>query len=125
MTVLDTSALIDSLTGARRSAPLLHRLIAEGERIILPALVLFEWLRGPRTKDELAIQEALFPSESSVAFTAQDAELSARIYRALPRPRGREIDIAIAACAINRGAAMWTLNEEDFKDIPGLQLRLP
>lgn len=90
--------------------------------MILPSLVLFEWLRGPRTKDEIAIQEALFSNEASVPFTSQDAELSARVYRALRRPRGREIDIAIAACAINRGAAIWTLNEADFKDIPGLQL---
>jgi predicted nucleic acid-binding protein len=28
----------------------------------------------------------------------------------------------IAACAIVRGAALWTLNPRDFDDIPGLKL---
>ena len=30
--------------------------------------------------------------------------------------------VAIAACAIEHGAALWTLNPEDFQDIPGLTL---
>ena len=34
----------------------------------------------------------------------------------------REIDIAIAACAIRHEAALWTLNTADFADIPGLRL---
>src|SRR5256885_118962 len=33
-----------------------------------------------------------------------------------------EADIAIADCAIVHGAALWTLNREDFKDIPDLRL---
>jgi predicted nucleic acid-binding protein len=31
------------------------------------------------------------------------------------------MDIAIAACAINYNAALWTLNLPDFTGIPGLQ----
>ena len=38
------------------------------------------------------------------------------------RARSREMDLAIAACAITQDAALWTLNEEDFRDIPGLKL---
>ena len=38
------------------------------------------------------------------------------------RPRGREIDIAIAACAIAHDAQLWTVNADDFKDIPNLKL---
>jgi len=38
------------------------------------------------------------------------------------RARGREIDIAVAACAIANGAAIWTLNPADFRDIPGLHV---
>ena len=34
----------------------------------------------------------------------------------------QEMDLAIAACAIVREAALWTLNPGDFKDIPGLRL---
>jgi predicted nucleic acid-binding protein len=120
--VLDTSVLIDSLTGPKRSAPALRRAIERGERLQLPALVLCEWLRGPRLPEEVAAQEALFPSESAVPFGSQEAALSAKLYRTLRRPRGREIDLAIAACAISRQAELWTLNGTDFADIPDLRL---
>jgi hypothetical protein len=30
--------------------------------------------------------------------------------------------LAIAACAPEHGAKLWTLNEKDFEDIPGLGL---
>jgi len=51
-----------------------------------------------------------------------EAALAADLYRRLKRPRQREIAIAIAACAIAWNAAFWTLNPEDFTDIPGLEL---
>ena len=51
--------------------------------------------------------------------------MSAKLYRSLRRARGREIDLAIASCAIVRDAALWTLNMRDFRAIPGLRLVLP
>jgi predicted nucleic acid-binding protein len=122
---LDTSVLIDGLTGSKRSSPELRYLIEIGERILVPAIVFYEWLRGPRLPEELAAQEALFPVKSAVVFGAEEAILSSRIYRSVSRPRGREIDLAIAACAIARGAGLWTLNAADFEDIPGLTLYRP
>jgi predicted nucleic acid-binding protein len=44
------------------------------------------------------------------------------MYRGLKRARGRDIDIAIAVCAIAQGARLWTLNPGDFRDLPGLAL---
>jgi predicted nucleic acid-binding protein len=32
------------------------------------------------------------------------------------------MDLAIAACAIGHGAGLWTLNPDDFRDVPGLVL---
>ncbi|HEY3453032.1 MAG TPA: type II toxin-antitoxin system VapC family toxin [Bryobacteraceae bacterium] len=122
MLLLDTSVLIDSLSGPKRSAPALRTAIERGERILVPSLVLYEWLRGPRLPAEIDAQEALFPRESGIAFGSREASLSAELYRSVPRPRGREIDLAIAACAIVRDAALWTLNTVDFKDIPQLRL---
>jgi predicted nucleic acid-binding protein len=119
---LDTSLLVDALSGAGQSAAALRRGIQEGECIHLPSLVLYEWLRGPRVPQDLAAQEALFPSEAAVPFGWQDAALSAKLYRSVLRARGREVDIAIAACAITHEAQLWTLNTADFKDIPGLRL---
>jgi predicted nucleic acid-binding protein len=122
MTILDTSALIDSLSGAKRSANTLRGLIESGERIVIPSLVLYEWLRGPRLPTEIAAQEALFPSDSALLFGPREASVSARLYRTVKRSRGREIDLAIAAYALVRDASLWTLNQADFSDIPGLRL---
>ena len=122
MIIIDTSALIDSLSGARRSAPRLRRFIEEGERISLPTIVLYEWLRGPRITAELAAQEELLPREQALPFGAQEAAVAADLYRRVEKPRGREIDLAIAATAIVRDAALWTLNTADFSDVPGLVL---
>jgi predicted nucleic acid-binding protein len=119
---LDTSVLVDALTGPKRSAPILRDLIQEGERVGLSTLVLYEWLRGPRTREELHAQEALFPGNEAVSFGPGEASLAADTYRKMRRPRGREIDLAIAACAVAHGAALWTLNRADFADIVGLTL---
>ena len=119
---VDTSALIDALTGPRRSLDTLIRLTADGHRLAVSALVLYEWQRGPRTADELAAQEELFPSDETVSFGAVESSVAARLYKETRRARGRELDIAIAACAHVAGAALWTLNPADFRDIPGVRL---
>jgi predicted nucleic acid-binding protein len=119
---VDTSALVASLSGPRSQAPVLRRFISDGERLGASTLVLYEWWRGPRTGHELRDQEALLPGAQAVAFGAIEAALAANIYRRLKRPRHREIDLAIAACALAQGAALWTLNPQDFADIPGLEL---
>jgi predicted nucleic acid-binding protein len=119
---VDTSALIDALTGPRRSLDTLARLVDQGNRLVVSTLVLYEWLRGPRTRAELAAQQELFPDEGAVVFGAAEAALAARLYRALPRGRGRAVDLAVAACAIANEAAFWTLNPADFRDVPGLTL---
>ena len=122
MIVLDTSVLIDSLSGPKRLAHALRKAIEDGERMLLPSLVLYEWLRGPRLPSEIAAQEALFPSDESLVFGPREAALSAQLYKTIARPRGRETDIAIAACAIIRDAELWTLNTADFSGIPKLRL---
>jgi len=119
---LDTSVLIDALTGPRRSAAALRRAIEEGERILTSTLVLYEWLRGPRRQEELSAQEALFPGASAVGFGPEEAAVAADLCRAVRRPRGREIDLAVAACALTHDARLWTLNPEDFRDVPNLKL---
>lgn len=125
MILLDTSVLVDSLTGPRRSAPALRAAIAAGERLLLPSLVLYEWLRGPRRREELEAQEALLPREQASPFGPEEAALAARLYADIPRPRGREIDLAIAAVALTQQARLWTLNGKDFGDVPGLELYEP
>ena len=119
---LDTSVLVDALTGPRRSAAALRRVLHGSERIAIAALVLYEWLRGPRREIEVAHQEALLPAADALPFGPREAAVAARLYRAVPRARQREFDLGVAACALTSGAALWTLNPRDFGDIPGLEL---
>jgi len=122
---LDTSVLVDALTGGGSSAPALRAAIEDGERLAVSTIVLYEWLRGPRRQAELAAQAELFPADEAIAFDHQMATRAADLYRRVRRPRGREIDLAIAACALAYDAALWTLNRQDFADLQGLSLYTP
>jgi len=90
--------------------------------IATSALVLYEWLRGPRTAADIEHQELLLPSADARAFGAAEASRASALYRAVKRARGRDMDLAIAACALEHGAHLWTLDPQDFRDIPGLEL---
>ncbi len=122
MILLDTSVLIDALTGPRRAEPPLRAAIERGDRMKIPSLVLFEWRRGPRSSIELALQENLFPAEEAVPFGPRESLIAAELYEQVASPRSREVDLAIAACAIALGADLWTQNLRDFIDIPGLKV---
>ena len=123
MILLDTSVLVEMLAAGGRMRSELRAALEDGERLVLPTLVLYEWLRGPRLPEELAAQEALFPSGTAIAFGAPEAASAAGLYAAVKRPRGRELDLAIAACALTWDATLWTLNVDAFEDVAGLRLR--
>jgi len=118
---LDTSVLVTTLA-VPDNVQSLYTLAERADRPAISSMVLFEWLRGPRVPAQIKIVEALFPDHSIVTFGPAAARVAAGIYAAVGRPRSREADIAIAACAIDHGAALWTLNPSDFEDIPGLTL---
>ncbi|CAN5691198.1 hypothetical protein BH24ACI5_BH24ACI5_28300 [soil metagenome] len=122
---LDTSVLVDALSGPRRSIGALERTVADGHVIATSTLALYDWLRGPRTPAEIEDQEALIPSAEARPFGPAEAARAASLYGVLKRARGRDMDIAIAACALEHGAHLWTLNTADFKDLPGLNLYTP
>ena len=122
---LDTSVMIGALTASRPLGPRLMRVVELGDRLNCSTLALYEWLRGPRTAEELDIQETLFPAAHTAAFGVVEAFRASVLFSALGRPRRRSLDLAIAACAIEAGAVLWTGNARDFHDIPGLTLYRP
>ena len=123
MTVhVDTSALVGALTVPRGSFETLRGLVEQGHRLGVSTIVLYEWLRGPRTVAELRAQEDLFPPAAVIPFDAEAARQAAVLYANLARPRTRVADLAIAACALVHEASLWTLNPKDFSDVPGLRL---
>lgn len=125
MILLDTSVLVAYLgPSAGLSEPMLD-LLGSDEAVRVPAVVLYEWWRGPRREPELEIQRRFFPRDQVLPFGVVEARTAADLYRMVPHVRGRDTDIAIAACALVAEAHLWTLNEEDFSDIPGLRLYRP
>lgn len=123
MILLDTSVLVEGLGAGGTMRNALRNAIAARERMALPTLVLYEWLRGPRVPEEVEAQEALFPSSTCLPFGPDETALAADLYGTVSRPRGRELDLAVAAIALVWDATLWTLNPSDFSDIPGLRLR--
>jgi predicted nucleic acid-binding protein len=122
MILLDTSVLVEALGAGGRLRGAFRNAIAQGERMAISGLVLYEWLRGPRLKEELRAREALFPDEVILTFGSLEARWAAELYRTVRKPRGREVDLAIAGTALTHDAFLWTLNREDFEDIPNLKL---
>ena len=122
MIVVDTSVLIEALGAGGSMRGEFRNAISASHRMVVPALVLYEWLRGPRLPEELAVQEAVLPSSEALPFSSDEARIAADLYREVARPRGREIDLAIAACTIAWDGRLWTLNTADFADLPGMRL---
>jgi predicted nucleic acid-binding protein len=119
---LDTSVLIDAFTGARRSMPALRRATVDGHVTAFSTLVLYEWLRGPRTDEERESVDAFFATDVLAEFGPREAERAALLFGQVKRARQRQADLAIAACAIEARASLWTLNRGAFRDVPGLIL---
>jgi predicted nucleic acid-binding protein len=119
---VDTSVLVDAFTGPRRSLASLESATIKGEVVTFCSIVLYEWLRGPRTEDEVETVRLFFETDRLATFGERDAKTAALLFRQIKRARQRQADLAIAACAIEEGAALWTLNASDFDDVPGLRL---
>lgn len=122
MILLDTSVLIEAFAVDGEVRERLRSAIEDCHRIVVPTLVLYEWLRGPRAPAELEAQSVLFPSDQAIPFGSLEAAKAAELYRSISKPRGREIDLAIAACALIWNASLWTLNVVDFEDVPGVKI---
>jgi predicted nucleic acid-binding protein len=119
---LDTSVMIDAFTGPRHSLRHVAAATRAGHVLAYSALVQYEWLRGPRTSAEVEAVREFFGEHGVVPFGEREAGTAASLYRAVKRPRQRQADLAIAACALEHGAQLWSLNSGDFTDVPGLRL---
>ena len=127
--ILDTSVLV----AAERRTLSLGALLdsVAGEPVAIAALTASELLHGcHRAADagtrarRFAFVEALLDRIPVYEFGLGEARRHAELWAALAR-EGSLIgahDMLISATALARGAALATLNERDFRRVPGLRL---
>jgi predicted nucleic acid-binding protein len=119
---LDTDFLIVALS---RSGPERARLlqIAESEaEIQMSAVAWYEFSRGPRTPDQLAVARSFFFEDGIIPLSEDLATIAGEVFRNLGSPRRRAADVAIGVTAAAMGAILLTLNPSDFAGIPHLQM---
>ena len=119
---LDTDFLICAIG---RRGPQRERLfeLADSEAAIqMSAWAWYEFRRGPRTPEQLAVAAALIDEDGVLALTQERAEQAAEVFRTLGSPRRRVADIVIGVTAASVGATLLTNNTRDFAGIPDLIL---
>jgi predicted nucleic acid-binding protein len=88
----------------------------------ISAVAWYEFARGPRTPEQLAVARALFLENGVIAFSEMLASHTAEIVRRLGSLRRRAADVAIGVTAIRMDAVLITRNARDFAGIPDLEL---
>jgi predicted nucleic acid-binding protein len=119
---LDTDFLIYALSrsGAERSR---LRRAAESEAVLqISAVAWYEFSRGPRIPEQIAVARSLFGAVGVLPFDETLAAQAAEIFRRLGSPRRRAADIAIGVTAAAMTAVLLTRNPRDFAGVPDLQL---
>lgn len=122
--VIDTSVVID-----------LHRVHAQElpDELAITAITLAELAAGPlatddpderaRRQDRLQRTEATF---QALPFDVAAARAYGRVYGSViaagRKPRGRQVDLLIAATALAADLPLYTRNPDDFAHLAGLQV---
>ena len=119
---LDTDFLIYALSQAGAERNRLRR-AAESDAVLqISAVAWYEFSRGPRVPEQIAVARSLFAADGVIAFGETLAAHAAEIFRRLGSPRRRAADIAIGVTAAATGAILLTRNARDFAGIPDLDL---
>lgn len=119
---LDTDFLIYALgeEGDER-----RRLLALAEtraEIQMSSIAWYEFSRGPRTPEQLAVARSFFFDDGIVPFSEALAAKAGDVFRLLGSPRKRAADIAIGVVASAMKATLMTRNRRDFAGIPNLDI---
>jgi len=119
---VDTDFLVYALSAAGPERRRLAALAASDAAIQLSAVAWYEFSRGPRTPEQLAVARSFFLDDGIVPFSEALAERAADVFRRLGSPRRRAADIAIGTTAAAMEAVLLTRNARDFAGIPDLRL---
>ncbi len=119
---VDTDFLVYALA---RAGPERRRLleIADTDATIeMSAVAWYEFSRGPRTPEQLAVARSFFTEHGIIPLSEDLAALAAECFRRLGSPRRRSADVAIGVTASVMSARLLTRNGRDFAGIPELEL---
>jgi predicted nucleic acid-binding protein len=74
----------------------------------------FEFSRGPRTPEQLAVARSFFGEEGVLGFSETLADEAAEVFRRLGSPRKRAADVAIGVTASAHGPFLvrWAYGRE-------------
>ena len=117
---LDTDFLLYALSVRGPERERLSELASSEAEIEISAVAWYEFSRGPRTAEQLAVARSFFGTAGIVPFSEDLAAAAAETFRTLGSPRKRAADIAIGVTAALAGAVLLTRNPRDFKAVPGL-----
>jgi predicted nucleic acid-binding protein len=119
---LDTDFLIHALFAPGDERRVLREIADSDSAIEISAIAWYEFCRGPRSPEQLAVARNFLEDDGVIAFDDDLAMHAADLFRRLGSPRRRAVDLAIAAAAMARGARLLTGNTRDYSGIDGLQL---
>jgi predicted nucleic acid-binding protein len=119
---LDTDFLVYALSTAGPERRRLRTLAESDAELGMSAVAWYEFCRGPRTPEQLAVARAFIGEHGIVAFSEEVAGQAADTFRSLGSPRKRAADVAIGVTAAAHEAVLLTRNRRDFAGIPGLVL---
>lgn len=118
---LDTDFLIYALAESGPERKRLLALAASDAEVQMSAVAWYEFCRGPRSPEQLAVARSLFFDDGIVPFSEELASAASEVFRTLGSPRRRTADIAIGVTAAELDAVLMTRNARDFAGVPGLE----
>jgi predicted nucleic acid-binding protein len=102
----------------------LVELVGQAAEIEVSSVAWYEYARGPRTPQQLAVARSCFGATGIVGFAEAIAQRAADVFRQLGSPRRRAADIAIGVTAATSRARLLTRNRRDFDGIPELDVEV-
>lgn len=120
---LDTNLLVDLVTVGSEGGRRILGWLNDGSELGASAIAWSEFCNGPLTREQ---KDAAFRVLDGriTEFTWREAEEAARFFNLSGRRRGSHADCMIAATATLAGAALATINTEDFSRLVPLGLVL-
>lgn len=107
-----------TLPGPERST--LVKLTRDGAHFEMSAIAWYEFMRGPRSPEQVARARDQLGVNGIIPFTDELAERAGDVFRRVGSPRRRASDLAIGVTAASRNARLLTSNASDYSDIEGL-----